>query len=437
MSISPDSNVHLIPCSDITIPERQRKDKTDAKYRAALGWLVDSLRKYGLLHPIVLTRDLVLVAGETRLLAARQLGWPEIAARFLDECDELQLKEIELEENVARSDLTWHDLDMARARLHLLKIQIYGQASSSHDTHVPTADGLQPLGWSVPKTAQAIGVNDSTVQRSLTTFYVTQIMPEIAEESSRTVALKKIERLAEDLENQIALIDARQSRVAQIESSLWLGDCLNEMARIPSGSVDLILTDPPYGIDYDSIGGSAHRTAIGFDDDPTAILALLRSACKEMRRVLRPSGHLYAFFGIQLWSETLAIYRAAGFDPDPLPIVWVKNTGGSVDWDYRFNPIWEPLLFARSARRLARKCNNVFIVDTEPPPERFHANQKPQTLLRQLIELSSLPGELVLDPFAGSGSTLVAAKAVGRRWLGIEKEPRMYDIAKVRLLGNA
>src|SRR5262245_15694129 len=71
--------------------------------------LADSINRLGLIHPIVVTRDGTLVAGERRLAACKQLGWGNISCQYVDELDELHLRAIELEENIKRTDLTWQE----------------------------------------------------------------------------------------------------------------------------------------------------------------------------------------------------------------------------------------------------------------------------------------------------------------------------------------
>lgn len=425
----------------IVIGERQRKNTSTPSYELKLDELTASIREHGLLHPIVVDRSLTLITGFTRLTAIKRLGWPTIPARFYDQLDEVARKEIELEENLARADLTVLEVVHARTELHRLKQERYGPAQPSNQStstvaHANPADS----GWSVRHTAESLGITPRQLFSDLAVAKAIELVPALGlddqgrEETSKAIILKKIDRLIEDIELQIKLIDTHNGKLEALKSSVILGDALVELAKIPTSSVDLIITDPPYGVDYDSIGGSAYRTQVEFDDSSEAVLALLRSVTREMRRVLRDDGLLYSFFGIQLWSQTLAVFRGAGFDVDPLPLVWVKNTGGTVDWDHRFAPAWEPILYAKSSsRRLARKRDNVFAYAAPGTAERFHANEKPVALLRELIELSTQPGELVLDPFAGSGSTLQAAKDSGRRFLGIEQNPRFIDYIRMRL----
>src|SRR6185369_13465737 len=132
---------HSIPVHDITIPpNRQRKVRSSAH----IPNLAKSIREHGLIHPIVVTRDLILVAGECRLTAVRDhVGWTNIAAQYQDELSERALYGIELEENISRVDLDWRDKTIAIARYHEL--------CKAEDPS-----------WSQAKTAEAINVTQQT-----------------------------------------------------------------------------------------------------------------------------------------------------------------------------------------------------------------------------------------------------------------------------------
>ena len=92
---------HLVPLGDITVQrdERQRRDLSD------IDILADSIRRLGLIHPLVVTRDLTLVAGERRYTACRSLGWVTVPVQYTDELEPARLRAIELEENIKRQDI--------------------------------------------------------------------------------------------------------------------------------------------------------------------------------------------------------------------------------------------------------------------------------------------------------------------------------------------
>src|SRR6266576_4390078 len=109
---------HVVPLGDITIRRdvRQRRELTD------IDVLADSIRRLGLIHPIVVTRELELVAGERRVAACRRLGWVTIAVQYVDELDPGHLRAIELEENIKRKDIDWRDQVQAIEEYHKLRL---------------------------------------------------------------------------------------------------------------------------------------------------------------------------------------------------------------------------------------------------------------------------------------------------------------------------
>src|SRR5262245_62139867 len=108
---------HLVPLADISVrrDDRQRRELTD------IDVLADSIRRLGLIHPIVVTRDLEVVAGERRTVACRQLGWFNIPVQYVDELDPATLQAIELEENIKRKDIDWRDQCRAVHNYHLMR----------------------------------------------------------------------------------------------------------------------------------------------------------------------------------------------------------------------------------------------------------------------------------------------------------------------------
>jgi len=200
------------------------------------------------------------------------------------------------------------------------------------------------------------------------------------------------------------------------------GDCREILRELPAESVDLLLTDPPYGMRYRAKAGS--RPIVGDDD-----LSWFGPFIREAYRVLRPNTHAYIFcneYGLATFRAEMA---AAGFKVKRL-LVWVKDqhTAGDLAGDYANRT--EYLLFGHKGRRPLnghRDANVLFF--KRAGRKRDHPTEKPEEMLRYLIAKSSAPGELVLDPFAGSGTTCRAAKDLGRRYLGIEIDPRYAAVA--------
>lgn len=194
-------------------------------------------------------------------------------------------------------------------------------------------------------------------------------------------------------------------------------DILPTLAR---GSVDLIATDPPYGVGWRSNRGQNFDFLDGDDGtlDVAGILGLAMVA-------LRPRRHVYVFGPADLSSiPALAA---------PTQLVWDKGIVGMGDLSSPWAPQHELITFAshvpspanrkQGDGRLTARLRQGSVVRVTRPNSRGvnrHPTEKPVALMRQLIESSTVLGETVLDPFAGSGSTLVAAVLSGRSAVGIE-----------------
>ena len=199
------------------------------------------------------------------------------------------------------------------------------------------------------------------------------------------------------------------------------GDCTRVLRHLPDAYVDLIVTDPPYGVRYqDRLG----RT-VANDDDPSRILG----AFTDLYRVLKSDSLCISFYGWGLVDDFFRAWRTAGFRPVG-HIVWVKEYASRERFlRYRHE---QAFLLAKGRPPLPRKP----LDDIQPwvySGNTDHPTQKAVRILTPLIEAFTERGQIVLDPFAGSGSTLVAAAMKGRRYLGIELEQKYCDSVRERL----
>lgn len=209
--------------------------------------------------------------------------------------------------------------------------------------------------------------------------------------------------------------------------SLYLGDCADY--HIPC---DLIVTDPPYGQEFKS-GKSDLWGPITGDNDSAGIEARLAVALKGLRR----GRHVYIFGRLDLSALPLC---------GVTELVWDKEIIGMGDLSSPWGPQHEMITFANyelskanrekgygklSAR--LRKGSVLRSLRANSGRVKHHPTEKPVDVLQQLIESSSVIGETVYDPFAGSGSTLIAAAMEGRKAVGVEFEERYCETAAKRL----
>ncbi len=199
------------------------------------------------------------------------------------------------------------------------------------------------------------------------------------------------------------------------------GDCTGLLADMPASSVDCIVTDPPYIVGYRSRDGRS----VPNDDNA----AWLNPAFAQMHRVLKPGAFCVSFYGWHKADLFIAAWRAAGFRMVG-HIVFRKRYASSVR--YLRHQHEQAYVLAKGDPALpASPVSDV--IDWRYTGNRLHPTQKPVASLKPIIEAFCPAGGLVLDPFCGSGSTLVAAKMAGRGFLGIEIDADYHRLATNRL----
>lgn len=215
--------------------------------------------------------------------------------------------------------------------------------------------------------------------------------------------------------------------------TLYLGDCRDVLPTLARDSADLMVTDPPYGVGY--VSNMRHESwgRIAGDDDARWVPEALSAACK---RVLRKHRHAYVFGPVDLLPPEMAAKAT---------LIWDKSDGGlgTGDLSIPWANTHEHITFAmtalgaveqRSVGKGAARLRNgsVLRYAKRAGTGGRHPTEKPVDLLCRFIESSSLLGETVLDPFAGSGSTLVAAVVERRGGIGIEIEEKYAETAAKR-----
>ena len=223
------------------------------------------------------------------------------------------------------------------------------------------------------------------------------------------------------------------------------GDCLKEMKAIPDSSIHLIITDPPYGINYKSnkqncdtrgtITVNKHSTDY-FDkidgDDKLSIDWLI-----DAFRVLKNNSAIYIFSHWKTWGALQAAVENAGFKVKNM-IVLNKSNHGMGDLKGSFASKHELLMFAAKGRHYLNfpngRKNDVWNVPVKfSGAKRLHPNEKPISWITPCIENSSKQGDLVLDPFAGSFTVAEACKKLNRKCISIEKDLKYFNVGVNRI----
>lgn len=461
-----------IPVEQIAVIDRGRKDlgnlaelaekiKTDGQLTAGVVRSVrpDDIEDYGV-NPEA--TPYILVAGGRRYAACCLAGIDTFVAEDRGDISPLQQKIIELEENLGRKDMEWDEIQALRADIHEYRKLEAAERGEK---------------WSVADTAAVTGDSPMAISRAIRLTEEIKKDPTLKQAGSMKAAVRIIE-FREHLERQDAklgrgVMKSLREAVVTAKAGEWL-------RKQPTASVDLLLTDMPYGYDYHSLSrkDSPDSYSTEYDDSEGVTLDLFVDVVPEMLRITKDSGWLAIFM-----AETNAVYLRELFEScctthfEYGEIVYEQVQGG--DWKkhmptecserankvvkgeglcnflraevpswlwYRPNSrnpgrlperhaknFYEPILvFNRGQGRLYKhqdECPNVLVFDAEYGNERTHANQKPRALARELVSRFTMPGEVVADSFFGSGNLLAGAAELHRHIRGCDSASLMLSPA--------
>ena len=193
-------------------------------------------------------------------------------------------------------------------------------------------------------------------------------------------------------------------------------------------SVDAIITDPPYGINYVSPTGAR------IQNDAAPFIWFLYDAFRVLKPGSSGRGTLVCFTRWDVQQVFIDAIRLAGFVVKS-EVICDKMQHGMGDLKSQFAPSHENIIFAVKGKFSfpGHRPKDLITHRKLPGSQMIHPTEKPVPLLADLITAVTKPGDLILDPFAGSGSTLVAAKKTGRRFTGIELDNVHYVNAQRRI----
>lgn len=229
---------------------------------------------------------------------------------------------------------------------------------------------------------------------------------------------------------------------------LLCGDAIIEMSRLPNACVDLLIADPPYNLGKDYGNNLDQKAWQEYE-------AFTRSWLAQAVRLLKPSGSMYVFMGVRFisklfllleeafklnfngwitWHYTQGMGRKTGFSPRHEDILYFAK---SSQFTFNLDDIRVPQKYYRERNNMAGAnpgdvwtFSHVHYCSVERLP---HPTQKPEALLERIIKASSNPGDVVLDPFVGSGTTCRVAQVLERNWLGIDLNPEYISMSQQRL----
>jgi DNA modification methylase len=434
-----------IPLASVIIPPNRQRKAFDPVSELDLA---RSIEDDGLFHAIQVRHDgCTLVSGERRLRAIAghlaplgktftydnqpiPLGHIPIILASSD--DPLKVREIELNENFKRRDLTWQEHARAVAELHSLRT----------DQRVAESDGQVQT---VAETTAEVHPDPNPFRHEQTRreILISRHMdkPEVAKAPTLTDAFKALKKIEDADRNRTlaALVgetfNSGMHAVHHRNCLVWMDEQIVSTGR---ESFDVILTDPPYGMGADKFGDAAGRLVEidhEYDDSYENWQVLMKAWCLRSWDIAKPQAHAYVFCDIDRFHELKGMMQDAGWYVFRTPFTNYKQNSGRVplpDQGPRRQSEW--LLYAIKGKKTVNFIGSDVIV-TGSDENLTHGAQKPVALYTELLRRSVRPGDRVLDTFGGTGTLIPAAHGLKCAATVIEQNPVYYGLCLKRLEG--
>jgi len=356
--------------------------------REQIGQIATSIVEFGFVNPILVAEDGVIIAGHARLLAAKQLGMTQVPVIILTHLSETQRRALVIADNQLALNAGW-DEEMLRRELVSLQNEDFS--------------------------LELIGFDDAELTRILA-----------ADDPVAGIG---------DEDTVPAVPETAITRPGDLwilgDHKLLCGDALSlhDVDRLlVGGTADLMFTDPPYNVDYE--GYTEGRLKIQGDRmTPNQFRKFLRVAFTSHRRIMKPGSSIYVCHPSCWQRDFQDALEVAGFAVR-CQIIWAKQTFAWGFGRYKFQH--EPIFYGHVAGQkdswYGNKSQSTLWEENKPAANREHPTAKPVALIERALVNSSQKGDLVVDLFGGSGSTLIGCERRGRKSRLMEIDPRYVDV---------
>ena len=428
-------------------PNRQRKELKD------LDQLARSIRENGLINPPTVTPDLILIAGERRLTACRDvLGWSHITVGIREEEPTISQRKVELAENVERLELDWKDkcfaikefFDLSReeepkitteaisANLNLTSSMVKRSYDLAVELDKGTALICQAAQFSVAfgilermKERQAQADKDR-LRSMIAGVPVADVSADPLDDILNPKADVKTSQPSE-IDNLFSDEPAPDTRAIPFRCSDF-----NRFAESYQGTrFNFLHCDFPYGVNADKHNLGAAKSFGGYADSADVYWQLIASLNTNVERLVTEDAHMMFWYSMDYHAETVAALTEGGWKVNPFPLVWFKSDNSGILPDPKRGPrrnYETALLCTRGDRKIIQAVSNVC---PHPNTKSLHMSEKPIGMLRHFFRMFVDSTTTILDPTMGSGNAIVLAESLGANYRrGLERDKEIYNNAK-------
>jgi len=358
---------------------------------AAVEAVAKSIKEFGFKNPIILDKNNVIVAGHTRMLAARQLGLTEVPCVIAGDLTPEQVKAFRIADNKTAEIAEWN--------YELLPLELRALQDAQFD--------MSLLGFDTDELEKLLSGAD-----------------EVTEGETEPDAVPDIPEVAVSHRGEVYQLG---------EHRLICGDSTSQDdtgTLMAGGMVDLYLVDPPYNV---ALTGSTGLTIQNDDMGDSQFREFLTKAFMAASTVIKPGVSFYIFHSDSESANFRLASRDAGLEVHQT-LYWVKNSFVLGRFDYHYQS--ESILYGWKAGEAHRwfndRCQTNILNFDKPKRNDVHPSMKAVEMLVYLVKNSSARGDTVLDNFGGSGSTLIACEQTGRKCRMMELDPRYCDVIRRR-----
>ncbi|MFA6972808.1 MAG: ParB N-terminal domain-containing protein [Gallionella sp.] len=410
-----------VPITSIIFGERFREDYGD------LSMLVESIKQEGIIQPLAVRDNgdetYSLLAGGRRYTAATAAKIETVPVRcYPSTLSELEMRNIELMENICRKDLEWHEAAKLKKEIYQLQIALYGEKKSTS----PDAPGV-----SKRDVAKMIGVDVAELSRATQLADAIEIFPELKAAKNTSEANKMLQKMQENMvREELAKRISNKTASTPIErihdnliNCYMVGDFFDGIKAIPNSSIDFIELDPPYAIDLNHQKRDMGDRAEEYNEvDRDAYGQFVTDVIRESIRVMSANSWLVMWHGKEWVNMILSIIQGTDLVANMNTTgIWYKgNIGQTNTPNLYLASCYEQFLYIRkglpSIVRQGR--SNVFHYKPVNSVKKIHPTERPIELIQDVMQTFCWEGARCLVPFLGSGNSILAASNLGMTAFG-------------------
>lgn len=438
-----DYILKTVPLDDIELGVRYRKDYGD------LDEMCYSIKKNGQISPITLglnpdrasSKPYILAAGGRRFSAFTKMAtvdgkFKQIDAKIYNKIlSDLEIRSIELCENIHRKDFDYAEKLKITAEVQRLQVMIHGE-KVSRDPDAP--------GWSQADTAKLLGKSASSIAADLKLAKAIEQIPELANCKNKNEAFKKLHNIESSIinsqlsNNYKKALKNEDSIQSKLINAYILGDFFEVVKKIPDNTVDFCEIDPPYAINLNDLKKKEYNSSVKTynEIDVSEYIDFMNKTFKQCYRIMKPDSWLICWFAPEPWFNTIyELLTSNDFKTNRMVGVWNKNVGQNMSPTTRLTNVYEVFFYARKGSATLNKpgSNNMFNFLPVPASEKYHPTQRPNTLIKEILRTFCKPNSNIFIPFLGSGQTILSAHELDMTAYGTELSKDFKDEYIIRI----